>query len=169
MTEQRLRLPVPRPLVAAAVAGALLGFVPVTPRAAEPAAATNGTTAGGGSLTGGTAKDKGDKPNGEDKKDFTIAGNVSGLYPGSSKTLTVTMTNANNFAIRVTSLTAAVADPAGPCTAGVVRVDPMAGTVVVPKNGTATATLTARMANDPSNDCKSTSFGLAYSGTAVKA
>lgn len=140
---------------------------------ARPSAPTTPAASGSrtGTLTGGSGDSGNGKNNGggNDKKDFVISGNVNGLYPGSSRTLVVTLTNQNNFDIRVTSLSAAVSDPPGPCTAGVVRVDPMSGTVVVPKNGTATTTLTARMANDPSNDCKSTSFGLTYTGTAVKA
>lgn len=175
MTEQRLRLPVPRPLVAVAVAGTLLGLTPVTPSspAASRAPSVLGTklTAPTGATPGNgkNAVKPDDKVNGNDKKDFTIAGSVSGLYPGSARTLTVTVTNPNNFAIRVTSLTATVADPAGPCTAGAVQVPPMAGTFVVPGNGSAATTLTARMANNPPDACQSTTFGITYSGTADKA
>ena len=167
MTEQRRRT-VSWPFVAVGALATLLGVVSsVTPAAVNAA----GTPKSQGTLTGGSGDNGNGKNNGggNDKKDFTIAGNVSGLYPGSSKTLTVTLTNQNNFAIRVLTLTATVADPAGPCTAGVVKVDPLSGTVVVPRNGTATTTLTARMANDPANACKSTTFGLAYKGTAEKA
>jgi hypothetical protein len=164
MTGQRRRRAWQWPLVAVPALAALLfssqPASPVTPASAKP------NTLTGGSGDNGNGKNQG---GGNDKKDFTIAGDVAGLYPGSSKALVVTLTNQNNFDIRVTSLSATVADPAGPCTAGVVRVDPLAGTVVVPKNGTATTTLTARMSDDPSNDCKSTSFGLTYTGTAVKA
>ena len=176
MSEQRRRPRVSRPYAGAMAAAALLGVVSaqspnvVAAGASSPRPGSTGTV----TLNGGTAG-SGDSGNGKnngagnDKKDFLIAGNVAGLYPGASRSLAVTVTNLNNFAIRVTSLSATVADPPGACTDGVVRVDPMAGTLVVPGNGTATTTVTARMSNDPSNACKSTAFGLAYKGTAEKA
>ena len=171
MSEQRRRTAVSTPLVGATLAVALLGVAPAAPRTTGPATSTAAKPNGTATLTGGSG-DSGNGKNqggGNDKKDFLIAGNVAGLYPGASAPLTVTVTNLNNFAIQVTSLSATVADPAGPCPAGAVQVDPMSGSLVVPGNGTATTTLVARMSNDPSNACKSTTFGLAYKGTAVKA
>jgi hypothetical protein len=118
-----------------------------------------------GEKLAGNGKDSG---GGNDKKDFTIAGQVTGLYPGATRPLVLTLTNANNFAIRVSTLTVRVAHLSG-CAGANLEVAPYpAGSVVIPGNGTATTTLGVHMAADPPDACKDRTFDLTYSGTAVK-
>jgi hypothetical protein len=161
MTEQR-REPLSRPVLVAAVLSALLGVV------APNAASLPGATVLGVKVVKDPPKDDKTKDK-ESKKDFTISGQASGLYPGASRPLVLTLANGNNFAIRVTVLAVAVANASTACAGTNVRVAPLATPVVVPANGTTTTTLTARMANNPPNACRNATFGLTYSGTAEKA
>lgn len=155
-------------LVAGAAFGVALLGLAVEPQAvvavanAPQALGSNGVASGNPNGAGGNTKD-----NGNDKKDFTIAGNVTGLYPGAVRPLVLTLTNPNNFPIQVASFAATVAGVTG-CAASNVRVDALAPGVVIPANGSTTATVQVRMADSPPNACQHATFGLTYSGTAVK-
>lgn len=105
-----------------------------------------------------------------DPKSFSISGSVRDLYPGGTVPLVLTLTNPNTVAIRVSSLTVAVSAAGRACPASALDVSAyVPGSVVVPGNGTATATLQVRMTSDSPDGCRATSFRLTYSGTAVKA
>lgn len=167
MTEQRRETALSRPVLVAAGLSVLLGIV------APKATPLTGAKVLGDKVVkdppkADTAKDK-PKDDKDSKKDFTISGQATGLYPGASRPLVLTLANGNNFPIRVTVLAVAVANAGASCAGTNVRVAPLATPVVIPANGTATTTLTARMSNDPPNACKNATFGLTYSGTAEKA
>jgi hypothetical protein len=110
-----------------------------------------------------------DKDNGKDKRNFTISGTVSGLYPGAEKPLLLTVANPNNFAIDVQTLAATVQAPSpSGCAPTVVMIPGFSGQLTVPANATATKTLVATMDADAPNACQNVTFPLKYSGTAVK-
>ena len=170
MSGQRRRRAGQWPYLAVPALAALLAVTqfqaPVVPSAAAPKATPNPVAPTGGSGDNGNGKNQG---SGNDGKDFTMAGSVSGLFPGDTRALVVTLTNTNNFPLLASGLTATVADPAGPCTAAAIQVTGPSGSVTIPKNGTAPATYTVRMSNSAPDACKSTTFALTYKGTAVKA
>jgi hypothetical protein len=139
-----------------AVGAALLGLV----------VAPAGAGTGGGSGDSGNGKNNGA---GNDKKDYTISGTATGLYPGAARPLVLTFTNATTYANSVATFGVSVTPPNPACTAANVRVDALPPNVVVPANGSTTRTVLVRMSNDSPNACKDATFGLTYSGTAVKA
>jgi hypothetical protein len=105
----------------------------------------------------------------KDKKDYTISGSVSGLYPGASRPMNVLLSNPNNFPISVTLNPVSVGSGGSGCPGSNLRVDVPSTPVTVGTNGSTVVTLTVRMSNNPPNACKDAQFGLSYSGSAVKA
>jgi hypothetical protein len=103
-------------------------------------------------------------------KAFTIAdaGTVTGLVPGGTVTRKVRVTNPNNVDIKVTRLDTSVGRPSASCPVNAVTVAPLAAPVVVARNSSAEVPLTVRMAASAPNACKNLTFGLTYSGTAIK-
>ena len=164
MTEQRAPH-LPTWLLAGSVAGAaLLGLVGQPSGLATRVLGQRIVANGGGTGTApGQVKD-----NGSDKKDYTISGSATGLYPGAAKPLPLTFANQNNFPIKVDTFSVAISAPSASCAASNIRVDPLPS-VVIPANGTTTQTVLVRMSNDSPNACKNATFGLTYTGTAVKA
>jgi hypothetical protein len=108
--------------------------------------------------------------NGATKKDFLIEGSVAGLYPTIQTTLDLTITNPNNFAVKITSLTVTVGDASVDCASTYVNVVNFAGTpdLIVPKNGTAPKSLPLTMSADAPDECQGAVFPMTYAGTAVK-
>ena len=112
---------------------------------------------------------------------FRISGDVSGLVPGVPADVPLTLENPNGQPIRVTSVRAEIApnsDPPGCASATHVSLEQPTGVtsdapVAVPARGTVVLhtypsapriTLLATAADDDA--CKSTSFVLAYTGSA---
>jgi hypothetical protein len=107
--------------------------------------------------------------NGSDKRDFTISGQVDGLYPGARRGLVLTVANPNNFVISVQTLTVTVRAPsASGCPASTLSVAPFSGSLLVPANGTAARSVLVTMSPTAVNACQDVTFPLVYSGTAVK-
>lgn len=108
--------------------------------------------------------------NGNDDKTFQISGQVSGLYPGAQKQLGLTVSNPNNFAIKVTALTITVGNPgvAG-CSAANVVATNFSGSLLVPKKTTASQALPIKMIANAANACQGVTFPLSFGGTAQKA
>ena len=117
------------------------------------------------------------------KQVFLIAGNAATtLYPGTTSTIDLTLTNPNNFAIRVGPLTVSVEEHTSkPGCSGTGNFMPNAlvGTVDVPGNTTATLSgLGVAPANRPKitfldtsgnqDACKNAQITMQYNGTAVK-
>jgi hypothetical protein len=120
---------------------------------------------------------------------FRIAGNVTGLAPGVTQPVELTLTNPNDVPITVTSVTITIGDgttkngqpnPGCSGTTNLVLVHSLVGSVTVPANTTASLTdlsvATSRwpalqMPDLPVNQdaCKDTSFSLTYAGAATQA
>ncbi|WP_370945578.1 hypothetical protein AB5J62_41775 [Amycolatopsis sp. cg5] len=106
------------------------------------------------------------------KVGFTVTdvpGRSTELYPGATGARWVRIGNAENFPIKVTSLTATVQPTSNPaCRPDLVRVDPLAKALVVPKQGFAEVALTTHLAAAAPDACKNVTFPLTYTGTATK-
>jgi len=102
---------------------------------------------------------------------FSIAGHVSGLFPGETLPLVLTVTNHESFPITVTSITTTVGNASAHCKAGNLTVTTFSGNLVVPavKPRTATATVTVTMAHSAPNACQGARFLFRYSGLATEA
>ncbi|CAN7382572.1 hypothetical protein LJR027_002169 [Terrabacter sp. LjRoot27] len=113
---------------------------------------------------------------------FTVTGSVGDLAPGVWRPVSATVTNPNPVTIRVSALTVAVAADSTPpgCTsapnlelrqptasADLVLLVPARGTVTLPDQGVATASIRLRNLPTVNQDvCKNKSFALTWSGTA---
>jgi hypothetical protein len=102
-------------------------------------------------------------------RSFTIVGSVSGLYPGFSSPLVLTVANQQAFTIAVTSITTTVKDATAACLASNLSVLPFSGQLSVPAFGSAKTTVLARLAPSTPDTCIGATFRLSYSGLARKA
>ena len=120
----------------------------------------------GNSSAAPAAKEK--KP--KKPKEFEIAGAMAGLYPGSSRSLVLTVTNPFKFAIEVTSLTVTVdgSDRAG-CDASNLLVEGFSGSMIIPQGESRQQPVLVRMAPDARDACRAAIFGLTYGGGATRA
>lgn len=101
------------------------------------------------------------------------------LYPGAAKSVTVTISNPNDYPVLVTSLAAGSSGVVNTtCVAGTVTGDARAldatglvqsdgTTKTVAANGSGTYTVTTRMAASAADACKSQTFTLALTATIV--
>ncbi len=99
------------------------------------------------------------------------------LFPGATKSVTVTITNPNAYPILVTSIPAGTSDLVNGCLAGTVTTEARAldATGLVQSNTTRTIaanssgvyTLVSHMIADPSDSCKSQSFNLPLTNATV--
>ena len=122
----------------------------------------------------GSGSNKPETSPGQENKTFALSGDVTGLFPGSTKTLEVEIRNPQSFAIRVTEIRVAVGDVprgggTGPCEGLLVGVTGLAGPVVVPRNATAATQLEVTLSGSAPDGCKNVNFPLTYSGRADKA
>jgi hypothetical protein len=107
--------------------------------------------------------------NKDDKKNFQISGQVSGLYPGAQKQLNLSVSNPNNFAINVTALTVTVGSPGVVgCAQSNVAVTNFSGSLIVAKNATVTKSLPINMLSSAPDQCRGATFPLTFGGTAEK-
>jgi hypothetical protein len=104
---------------------------------------------------------------------ITAATFAADLYPGATKSITVTMTNPNDYPVVVTSISAGsslllnttcaaasvTSDARTLDNSGLVQSDNTTKTIAA--QGSATYTLVTHMIADPDNACKSQSFPLA--------
>jgi hypothetical protein len=104
---------------------------------------------------------------------FYISGNITGLYPGVATKLPVTVTNPNNFGIRVTSLTVSVVStdmPGCAPSSSNLQVRNYTGSgFKVKTHQSAVLNLQIRMPQTVASPCQGARFGLSYGGTATKA
>jgi hypothetical protein len=105
----------------------------------------------------------------DDKKNFQISGQVSGLYPGAQKQLNLSVSNPNNFPINVTSLAVTVGGPGVVgCAQSNVAVTNFSGSLIVAKNATVTKSLPINMLSSAPDQCRGATFPLTFGGTAEK-
>jgi hypothetical protein len=111
---------------------------------------------------------------------FTISGGVppfSPLAPGVTRTMQLTITNPQTFAIKVTGISISnITNSSSRCSAANLLVaQPFTGSVVVPKNSTAPVPAAqapqVQMPDLATNQdaCKNTTFNFTFSGTATQA
>jgi hypothetical protein len=113
-------------------------------------------------VNGGTGHDPAAQP-------FLVSGDVDGLAPGVTRTLSLELSNPNDGAISVQSLTVAVGDGRDGCPGANVGVGPWTGPVFVPRGGTAEVSLPVTMLASAPGACQGSTFSLTYGGSAVKA
>lgn len=99
---------------------------------------------------------------------FRISGGVTGLYPGATLPLVLTISNPQPFAIVVTSVTVGVGDASAACPSSNLSVSQFSGTLTVPAQGSTAIALSATLAHSAGNGCQGAVFPLQYAATAVK-
>ena len=99
---------------------------------------------------------------------FGIHGGTTGLYPGRSQPLELTVTNPQSFAITVTSITTAVGPASAACPAADLQVGPFGGSLAVPAGGRAAVAVTATLAGAAPDACQGALFPLQYTGQGQK-
>jgi hypothetical protein len=100
---------------------------------------------------------------------FKITGKLTGLYPGLTKALALTVTNPQSFAIVVTSIVTKVQNASATCTAPNLAVSAFSGQLSVPALGSAKTSVLAKLAQGAPNPCIGATFPLVYSGVGKKA
>lgn len=98
---------------------------------------------------------------------FSIAGGVTGLYPGLTAPMVLTVSNPGQTQITVTSVTTSVGDASASCLAGDVSVSAFSGRLVVPAHGSATLSVSATMAHSAPDGCQGAVFPFTYTGQAT--
>jgi hypothetical protein len=99
---------------------------------------------------------------------FSITGQVSGLYPGRTAPLVLTVTNPLKFEIFVVSLSTTVGTASPGCAAGNLAVSSFSGHAGVPANGSATIAVSVTMTHSAPDGCQGVTFPLHYSGLATR-
>jgi hypothetical protein len=128
----------------------------------------NGGNNNGGGNNGGS--NNGGSNNGS-PAEFSVDGGITGLFPGASRGIALTISNPYAFAIKVTEVSALVKQSSNPaCPLDSLAFDALQNApVVVPARGTAAATLPVRMRTSADNVCAGLTFTLSYSASAVQA
>lgn len=96
---------------------------------------------------------------------FAISGKVSGLYPGKTLPLVLTVSNPNKYGITVRSISTAVGNASSLCVAANVLVTSFTGALFVGPAATGKATVHATMVHSAPNACKGAVFAFHYKGT----
>lgn len=99
---------------------------------------------------------------------FGISGSVTGLYPGASMPLVLTVSNHQEFTIVVTSITTSVGSPNPACASANLTVTQFIGDLSVPAKGTSNVAVTVTLTHAAPDACQGAVFPLQYIGTAVK-
>ncbi len=98
---------------------------------------------------------------------FSIGGHVTGLFPGATLPLTLTVTNHQTFAITVTALSTAVSNASKLCKGTNVTVTSFSGSLVIQAGKHAKTVVQVTMLPAAPNACQSASFPFQYTGTAT--
>jgi len=101
-------------------------------------------------------------------RSFVVSGDVAGLAPGVTRTLSVRLSNPNASAISVEALAVTVGASGTGCPGTTLQVGDFAGPVLVPGGGEARTSLPVTMAVSAPPGCQGATFPLTYGGTAVK-
>ena len=99
---------------------------------------------------------------------FAITGSVTGLYPGASLPLVLTVANPEPFTIDVTSITTTVGDASAGCKAAYLSVASFNGNLLVSAHSHATVAVNATLDHSAADACQGAVFPLTYSGLASK-
>ena len=101
-------------------------------------------------------------------KDFTLSGDVDGLYPGVPSELSIRIDNPQNVDLVVTKLTVTAGDADATCRGGNLTIGNPKLPIVVRKKGQAVATVNATLAPGAPDSCQGALFPLTYVGTASR-
>jgi hypothetical protein len=97
---------------------------------------------------------------------FSISGQVTGLFPGRSVPLLLSVTNPFKFEIFVVSVATTVGSATPSCVATNLSVSTFSGHIGVPAGGAAQVAVSAAMSHTAPDGCQGVTFTLQYSGTA---
>lgn len=167
-------LPGPRTRTVARVAGVVATAVALSSCAQgplrsasplEPAFLGYGSNATAG--TGPAATDADPASRHPVGRSFRIAGTVTGLYPGKTLPLVLTVSNPLSGAITVKSITTTVSIASSTCVAANVTVTAFSGSLLVPSHKSAKATVKATMLHAAPNRCQGKFFSFHYAGMAT--
>jgi len=100
-------------------------------------------------------------------KDFLIAGEVTGLYPGGQSEVPVEVQNPNSSELMVTDISVVASDGSTQCGAAYLSVGNIGGPVAVPPLGRATIRLPVSLAESAPDACQGVTFPLVFSGEGV--
>jgi hypothetical protein len=100
---------------------------------------------------------------------FTISGGVSGLFPGRTMPLKLTVSNQESYTISVVSITTRVGNAKTACTAANVSVTSFSGRLVLGGYDHAQVTVSVTMVKAAPTSCEGAVFPLVYSGVATPA
>jgi hypothetical protein len=100
---------------------------------------------------------------------FSIAGKVSGLFPGKTLPLVLTLGNPNKRTIIVTTVTTTVENATSTCAAKTVSVTGFSGHRAVGAGKTGKVTVRVTMKTSAPNSCEGKSFPFHYTGKATEA
>lgn len=96
---------------------------------------------------------------------FTMAGSTSGLFPGSSGTIGLVVTNPQRYDVVVTGIRTTVASPSPACPASHVSVAAVADlSLVVPAGSSRSQPLPIAMTETAPDACQGITFDLTYVG-----
>ena len=98
---------------------------------------------------------------------FTVKGKVKGLYPGSSKPLTLRITNPNAAPIAVKLVTVKVRSTTVSCPSSAVKATKFHGNKRIGAHRTAKVKLKIRMKATTPDACQGARFRLIYGGKAI--
>jgi hypothetical protein len=101
-----------------------------------------------------------------DGRVFSIAGSLTGLYPGGVEPLVLSVTNTHGYPIVVTALFTRVGDATPLCGPANVRVSEFNGHLRIPPMEAARATVWVTMDHSAPNACQGAVFPFAYRGIA---
>lgn len=99
---------------------------------------------------------------------FQVKGHITGLYPGTHRTLVAKVHNPNGFAIVVRSLGARLQGVHG-CAAGTIKIDRFKGRKRIGRRSTVKIKLALRMKAKAPDGCQGAKLGIVYRGKAVQA
>ena len=103
------------------------------------------------------------------RKAFSIFGNATGLYPGATLSVVLTVTNPQPFALEVTSITTTVGNASPVCPSSYLNVSSFNGPLHVAARGHASTTVHASMAHSAPDACEGAVFPLQYTGQGQRA
>jgi hypothetical protein len=95
---------------------------------------------------------------------FRISGTVSGLYPGRTKPLVLTVRNPSWSSLAVTSITTTVQGPSATCTKASLSVGAFSGLLLVAPFGVRTTSVPATLRSSTPDACEGARFLLRYYG-----
>jgi hypothetical protein len=99
---------------------------------------------------------------------FSITGSMTGLYPGETAPLSLTVHNSEHFAITVTSISTDVGAPGGGCAAANLTVGQFVGALPVAATGSAHVSVPITLVHAAPDACQGAVFPLTYTGQGRK-